>query len=196
MSCFGNCLSSCRKKCPRGRQEGEGMQQPIAIGSHAHPFRYHERKRRGSTYECNACQQPGCRPYYSCTGGNGCNFHYHKRCSDILRRESPPVSNHPPYPIGRYIFDERAPGNVRYCVACGDPVLGLRYKVCRYPLQNNRAFHPLCAVLPPRIQEPREQQIVLELKERIRGECPICQGSARGWAYNSTCGTYCYCWRL
>ncbi|KAI6676351.1 hypothetical protein NL676_037147 [Syzygium grande] len=121
-SFFMNCLCLCKTNS-HGEQEGE-----IVIGGHPHPFSYHEQKRRGSTYQCNGCQQTGFGPYYSCND-DGCNFHYHKLCGDILRLHSPPVSNHHPYPVGRYVFTERAPSRVRYCIACGDQVRGAQIPV-------------------------------------------------------------------
>ncbi|XP_030512602.1 uncharacterized protein LOC115726731 [Rhodamnia argentea] len=193
-SCFRNCLSFSKKK-------DSDRIQPIVIAGRG--FSYHEQERRGSRYKCDGCQQPVFGPYYKHIS-DCCNLHYHKRCGDILRLDPPPISNHHPYPVGRYIHEERAPSKVRYCIACGDQVRGLRYKVWHekahgssnpywrlYQHLNYRAFHPLCATLPQQIQAPGEP-VVLKLEERIQGQCPICKGKAKGWAYNSTCGNCSY----
>ncbi|KAK3422476.1 uncharacterized protein LOC120296396 [Eucalyptus grandis] len=194
LSCFKNCLSLSEKKDSHGKKEGKSTNIRVLIGSHPHPFSLQERTTRGSTYQCNGCQQPGYGPYYLCTD-NSCSFHYHKHCGEILRHNAPFHGNHRPYPIGRYNFEEGAPNKVRDCVACGDQVRGLRYRVWRgrlYPHLNNRVFHPLCTLLPPKIEDPGESKITLELKKRIAGNCSMCNGKAKGWAYNSTCGNYCY----
>ncbi|XP_030451373.1 uncharacterized protein LOC115673360 [Syzygium oleosum] len=180
--------------------------KPIIIRSqHHHQLFYHEQKKKGSTYECSGCQQPGFGPYYSCN--DGCNLYYHPCCSKLLSSDSSSaasVGNYPPYPTGDLVLKETAPRKVRRCVACGDRVRMLRYKWrhkkahgSRNPYWRlyqhliNRAFHPLCASLPAQIQESREHGIVLQLMKRIQGECLICKGNSKAWAYNSTMGNYC-----
>ncbi|KAI6676355.1 hypothetical protein NL676_037151 [Syzygium grande] len=170
----------------------------IIRSQHHHQLSYRKQKTEGSTYECSGCEQPGFGPYYS----DGHKLDYHPCCSRLLSSESSsaaPVGNYPPYPTGDLVLKETAPRKVRPCVACGDGVKMLRYKWRHKKAQGsrntywrlyqhliNRAFHPLCASLPARIEETGEHGIVLELKERIRGECLICKGNSKGWAYNST----------
>ncbi|KAF8022069.1 hypothetical protein BT93_G2264 [Corymbia citriodora subsp. variegata] len=184
------------------------MRKQINILGHEHALKYHEQKRGDSTYECNGCQQLGFGPCYSCNAS--CNLHYHPRCSELLNLESPsaaPRDNPPPYPTGDLVLKERVPHKVRRCVACGDEVRMLRYKwrhrkahdPCNpywrlYHYLYYRAFHPLCASLPAslpmQMEETGKREIVLQLMERIRGECLICNGNAKGWAYNSTSENY------
>ncbi|KAI6676356.1 hypothetical protein NL676_037152 [Syzygium grande] len=183
LSCFRNALS--KKKDSNGKQK----------------------KKEGGTYECNGCQQTGFGPYYWCINV-GCNLHYHQHCGDLLRSDiswAVPVSNHPPYPTGHLILKATAPRKVRCCVACGDHVLGLRYKAWHKKAHgsynpfwlfrqqlSNRACHPLCTLLPKQIRGTGNQEIDLKLEEGMRGECPVCKGDAKGWAYNSTCRIYGY----
>ncbi|KAF8022067.1 hypothetical protein BT93_G2262 [Corymbia citriodora subsp. variegata] len=202
-SCFGKCLCFCKTEDSDGKQKGKNVEKPVVIRGHDHPLLPHDQKERGSTYECKGCQQLGFGPYYSCIN---CNVHYHKHCGDLLRPDissaASAVRKRPPYPTGYLVLKEKAPSRApRCCVACGDRVLGLRYKVRRRssnPFRllsrhlNNRAFHPLCASLPKQIKANGQQEIVLELEKKIRGECLICKDKARGWAYNSTCGLCCY----
>ncbi|KAF8022068.1 hypothetical protein BT93_G2263 [Corymbia citriodora subsp. variegata] len=201
-SCFGKCRCFCKTEDSDGKQKGKKVEKPIVILGHDHPLDHHEQKRRGSTYECSGCRQLGFGPYYSCIS---CNVHYHQHCGNLLRPDissaASVVRNRSPYPTGYLVLKKKAPSRVRCCVACGDHVLGLRYKVRHDSYNpfwflsrhlNSRAFHPLCASLPEQIQGTGQQEITLVLEKTIRGECLICSGNAGGWAYNSTCGVYSY----
>lgn len=204
---MGSAPSSSKKKGSDGKQKGKSMRKRMMIRGHEHQLIYHEHKKSGSVYQCNGCQQPGFGPYYLCK--EGCNLHYHPCCSELLSSESSEsssataVGNHRPYPTGDLVLKERAPRKARCCVACGEEVRMLRYKWRHkkahgsrnpywrlYHHLNYRAFHPLCASLPVQIEETGEHKIVLQLMEGVEGECLICKGNAKGWAYNCTSENY------
>ncbi|KAK3422475.1 uncharacterized protein LOC108961014 [Eucalyptus grandis] len=213
---MGNSPSSSKKKGSDGKQKGKSMRKPMNIRGHEHRLIYQEQEKSGSEYQCEGCQQPGFGPYYLCE--EGCNLHYHPCCSKLLSSDpsesssAAAVGNHHPYPTGDLVLKERAPRKARCCVACGEEVRMLRYKWRHkkahgsrnpywrlYYHLNYRAFHPLCASLPAslpvQIEETGEHEIVLQLKERIQGECLICKRNAKGWAYNCTSKKYsCHVW--
>ncbi|KAL3732204.1 hypothetical protein ACJRO7_028957 [Eucalyptus globulus] len=168
------------------------MRKQIKIRGHDHLIFCHEQEKRVSTYECNGCQQPGLGPYYS--GKEGCNLQNHPCCSELLSSESSEsssaasVSNHRPYLTGDLVLKERAQRKGRCCVARGDEVRMLRYKWRHKKAHGSRNPH---GRLHHHLNyQTGEHKIVLELMERVRGDCFKCKGNAKGWAYSSTGENY------
>ncbi|KAK4743098.1 hypothetical protein SAY87_001099 [Trapa incisa] len=169
----------------------------------AHPLHH---KPIETLYKCDGCKQLGFEMCYRC---KRCDFQLHKHCARACD-----TIYHPFFPKHTLVFRDHPPNHIRSCEACGDSVLGFRYKAWRWNaygwpnpflrlLQHltQKALHPSCASLPPTLTAMGDNSTRLELRldklksKRQRPWCDICSNEGysrgvKGWAYVSSCGRF------
>lgn len=156
-------------------------------------------------YKCDGCQELGYNHCYCCKDKK-CNFHLHRECATPSEDDSR-ISYHHLLRKRVLRFRERPPNKVRPCIACGEAVLGFRYKAWHvkahrshnpfwrvYQHFTHKALHPCCKELSIRLDDG---EISLKLEKKAPMKCQICDhkrlsSTTQGWAYVSGCGNYCY----
>nr|XP_043614859.1 uncharacterized protein LOC122586903 [Erigeron canadensis] len=159
-------------------------------GKHQHSFKATS---TNHPYYCGGCDQLGFGSSYTCSESD-CNVFHHVQCVD---RTNGPVTY--PFSISSkcaLVFVDRinGPGQKSLCVACGNKIKGYHYR-CKCTFRKHN-MHPSCLLS----YEPTlvaAHGLTLQLKSRATAKCLCClkkkvSSKVDGWAYVSTCGSYCY----
>ncbi|KAJ0442125.1 hypothetical protein HanRHA438_Chr16g0753011 [Helianthus annuus] len=137
-------------------------------------------------YYCWGCDQLGFGLSYVCS--QGCNFYLHKQCGNPQTLIEYPFSNKC---ILR--FRDGGPGIDSPCDACGKKIKRFHFR-CTCTFQK-RHLHPSCLADEKTLEAANG--LTLHLQKAATSKCLHCGtkdlwSKVRGWAYVSSCGSYCY----
>ncbi|XP_071699256.1 protein VACUOLELESS GAMETOPHYTES-like [Rutidosis leptorrhynchoides] len=155
----------------------------------SHPCHPHKLVLKYATfpYYCWGCDQLGFGLTYICIR-SGCNFFLHKECGK-------------PQALIAYPFSEKCVlkfrdgglGEDSPCDACGKKVKRFHYRcLCTFQKRN---LHPSCLNHEKTLEAANG--LTMTLKKAATAKCLHCGtkdlwSKVRGWAYVSSCGSYCY----
>ncbi|KAK9054961.1 hypothetical protein SSX86_026040 [Deinandra increscens subsp. villosa] len=155
----------------------------ISHASHHHKLVL---KHANCPYYCGGCDQLGFGLSYVCS--NGCNFFLHQQCGRPTTEIKYPFSQ-----VCVMKFRDGGSGVDSSCDACGKKIKRLHYRcTCSFIKRN---LHPSCLAYEKTLEAAFG--LTLHLEKEAATNCLHCHknnvsSKIHGWAYVSSCRTYCY----